>query len=76
MVCLFSQIKSTWQALIRCISLETTYFLFKVKQWRDWPTIWQPCMWFPQLIKEWMCACFKLPALQELAEKNQQSRSG
>jgi hypothetical protein len=69
MVCLVSQIKSTWQALIRCISLETTYFLFKVKEWREWPTIWQPCMWFSQLIEEWMCACFKLPALQELAKK-------
>lgn len=56
------------------ISLETTYFLFKVEQWRKWPSIWQPCMWFSQLIKEWMCTCFKLRELPKLAIKSTQWR--
>ena len=56
------------------ISLETTYFLFKVEQLRKWPSIWQPRMWFSQLIKEGMCTRFKLRELPKLAIKSTQCR--
>lgn len=37
-----------------------TYFLFEVKKRRQRTAIWQPCIWFPQLIKKGVSTCIQL----------------